>query len=618
MKVSLFIAAFALLLTVGSAQAERQHFEPNWESLNARQSPEWFRDAKFGIFIHWGVYSVPSICHTSTYSEWYYWWYERNTHGGLVRKFHDKWYGKDFKYQDFAPQFRAELWEPADWARLFKRAGAKYVVLVSKHHDGFALWPNKHASEVRGYDWNSVDAGPHRDIVGEMGEAVRAEGLRMGYYFSFMEWANPLYKKDPKKYVETMMIPQIKELVTRYKPAVFWPDGEWNYPHSHWKSTEILSWMYNNCENPEELVVNDRWGKGLRGQSGDYYTTEYGSLGGGAKGMADENRPFEECRGIGHSFAFNRLENYDIYQTRDSLVQMLIDLVSKGGGMLLNIGPTADGRVPVIQQDRLIALGEWLSVNGDAIYGTRKSNFRYIPWGRSTTKDNTIYLHVFDWPGDHTLELDGLMTRVKKAYLLHDSNRTPLKLAGNGSGRLSIDLLGYHPFSHASVIALELDGEPKVENRIIPSKDGVLSLSAERAELKGGIKLETTVVSSGEATVGISREKTLYNAGYWLKKEGRISWDALLRPGQTYSVEMEYACKPGSEGGAFTLEVGDQRLEGKVKADTGSWQEYKIMNLGVIKAGSDKREAVTMKALMIPGEALMNVRKVVLTPVEGS
>src|SRR5262249_42386976 len=151
-----------------------------WEQLDARPIPQWFQDARFGIFIHWGVYSVPSFCHTSTYSEWYQHWLDTNSHDGLVRQFHDRVYGKDFAYRDFAAQFRAELWDPAAWAQTFQRAGADYIVITSKHHDGFCLWPDPVASDVRGYPWNATVTGPRRDLLGELAAAVRKEGVRFG------------------------------------------------------------------------------------------------------------------------------------------------------------------------------------------------------------------------------------------------------------------------------------------------------------------------------------------------------------------------------------------------------------------------------------------------------
>ncbi|MBQ72558.1 MAG: alpha-L-fucosidase, partial [Planctomycetaceae bacterium] len=343
-------------------------FDPSWESLETHPTPEWFEDGKFGIFIHWGVYSVPSFCDTSTYSEWYQWWLNTNSHGGKVTRFHADNYGEDFLYRDFAPMFRAEMFDPAEWASIFRRSGAEYIVITSKHHDGFCLWDSEVASEVRGYPWNSVETGPKRDLIGDLFDACREEGVRPGLYYSFMEWENPLYdREDKSEYVDRVMIPQIKDLIERYEPAVFWPDGEWDHPDEMWKSTETLEWIYENAANPDEIVVNDRWGRGLRGQVGDYTTTEYDNLGNSGGKEMRKHRPFEECRGIGHSFAFNRAENYDIYDSRTACVQRLIDLVSRGGVLLLDIGPTADGRIPLIMVDRLLAIGDWLEVNGEAI-----------------------------------------------------------------------------------------------------------------------------------------------------------------------------------------------------------------------------------------------------------
>ena len=252
------------LLLLSPPPAQDKTYEATWESLRQHETPQWFRDAKFGIFIHWGVYSVPSFCDTSTYSEWYQAWCDGNSHDGLEREFHEANYGADFEYREFAPMFRAELWDPVEWAKIFRRAGAKHIVITSKHHDGFCLWPNEQASEARGYPWNAGETGPKRDLLGELFEACRGEGVRPGIYYSFMEWHNPLYESDKARYVDEVMIPQVKELITRYKPDVFWPDGEWDHPDSLWRSTELLAWMYNNAPNAAELAVNDRWGKGLR------------------------------------------------------------------------------------------------------------------------------------------------------------------------------------------------------------------------------------------------------------------------------------------------------------------------------------------------------------------
>ncbi|HPO30096.1 MAG TPA: alpha-L-fucosidase, partial [Candidatus Hydrogenedentes bacterium] len=198
--------AMALALTVTTLA---QPYQPTWESLDKRPNPQWFEDAKFGIFIHWGVYSVPSWGPKGKYSEWY--WHDMQDPNGETWKFHVKTYGEKFKYQDFAPMFKAELYDPNQWADVFARSGAKYVVCTSKHHEGFSMWP-----DPNNWNWNAMDIGPHRDLLGELVEAVRARGLRMGFYYSFYEWFNPLYRSDVHRYVDQYMLPQMKDLVTRY------------------------------------------------------------------------------------------------------------------------------------------------------------------------------------------------------------------------------------------------------------------------------------------------------------------------------------------------------------------------------------------------------------------
>jgi len=360
-----------LLLTLSVYTLNAQKYQANWESIDSRPVPAWFSDAKFGIFIHWGVFSVPAWGPTNAnvydkYAEWY--WNKLTNVNSPVNKnfveFHNKTYGADFKYQDFAAGFNCEMFEPTDWAKILKESGAKYVVLTSKHHEGFTLWPSKES-----WNCNAVDVGPHRDLAGDLIKAVRAEGLRMGYYYSLYEWYNPLYLSDVNKYVDEHMIPQLKDLVNSYKPDVVWTDGEWDHPSEVWKSTEFLAWLYNESPVKDDVVVNDRWGKETRSVHGGIYTTEYDLVHEGVM-TKTLTHPWEECRGIGGSFGYNRNENLESYSTSEQLVHILIDKVARGGNLLLNIGPTADGRIPVIQQQRLKDMGDWLNVNGDAIYGT--------------------------------------------------------------------------------------------------------------------------------------------------------------------------------------------------------------------------------------------------------
>ncbi len=385
------ITVIVLLPFIMLAVPAETVYEPTWESLDQRPNPEWFTDAKFGIFIHWGVYSVPAWGPKDRYSEWY--WHDMQNKEGETWQFHERVYGADFPYTHFAHQFKAELFDPVEWADIFARAGARYVVLTSKHHDGYALWPSEQS-----WNWNSMDIGPQRDLCGELTEAVRAEGLRMGFYYSFYEWFNPLYHRDVHAYVDQHMLPQLMDLVQRYQPDIVWPDGEWDHPSVVWRSRDFLAWLFNHSDAPEDVAINDRWGRETRAVHGGFATPEYQHISEGR--LMDAGR-LEECQGMGKSFGYNRNENVDDYRSTAELLELLIDTVSRGGNLLLDIGPAADGRIPVIMQQRLIEIGEWLDVNGEAIYGSRR--WRENREGdkiRYTTKDGVVYAILLGWPGD--------------------------------------------------------------------------------------------------------------------------------------------------------------------------------------------------------------------------
>lgn len=376
-----YLINLLFLCVLLSASLKAQSYGPTWESVDKRPIPAWYSDAKFGIFIHWGTYSVPAyapvIPGKLAYAEWY--WNamtngKNNPQADELQKgtwaFHQKVYGADFPYQNFASQFKAELFDPDHWADVFAHSGAKYIVLTSKHHEGFALWPSKEASAAWGRPWNAVEIGPKRDLLGDLSDAVRRKGLRMGYYYSLYEWYNPLWLYDKPRYVREHMFPQFKDLITRYKPAIIFSDGEWEMPSSEWHSAELLAWLYNESPVKDEVVVDDRWGSDTRHKHGGYWTTEY------TAGMSGVDHPWEESRGMGVSYGYNRAEDLSVYHTGRELIFILVDTVSRGGNLLLDIGPKADGTIPVIMEERLTQIGDWLKINGEAIYGTK-------PWKTS-------------------------------------------------------------------------------------------------------------------------------------------------------------------------------------------------------------------------------------------
>lgn len=353
------VLVFILVIHCLGLHGQEKQYEATWESLKSKPYPEWFKEAKLGIFIHWGVYSVPAYSNKEDYGEWYL---RGLMLGDSLRTSYMKTnYGEDFTYKDFAPYFKTELFYPDEWADLFKKAGAKYVVMVSKHHDGYAMWPSNYAP-----NWNSMEVGPKRDLVGELSTAVKKAGLHMGLYYSLPEWNNPLHRwdTDPHRaiapYVEQHMIPQFKELISAYKPDLIFADGEWFNSAEEWHSAELISWYYN-LVGPD-AVVNNRWGGGS--QEIGFLTPEYSS------GITETERPWAEVRGLGRSFGLNRFEKLDAYMTGEELIHFFVKAVANGGGVIINVGPKADGQIPLLQQDRLMQLGRWLEINGEAIYGS--------------------------------------------------------------------------------------------------------------------------------------------------------------------------------------------------------------------------------------------------------
>jgi len=388
-RIKLLVILLFPLLVWGQVKK----YEPNWESLDSRPVPAWFNDGKFGIFIHWGPYSVPAWTPKGVYEEWYqYWLTTRNLFGNFnpsptaVYDHHRAKYGEHFSYYNFGEMFKAEDFKPEDWARLFVDAGARYIVLTSKHHDGYALWPSEEANKTWGFPWNSVSIGSKRDLVGDLAREVRKTDVKFGLYYSLYEWYNPLWLTDKKRFVDEHFFPQVKDLVNTYQPDILWGDGDWEIDAADWKAPELIAWLYNESPVKDKILINDRWGKDARRTHGGYFTSEYGSSGALKKA-------WEECRGIGFSFGYNRNEDVWDYNTAQTLILVLADVVSHGGNLLLNIGPDGTGKIPPIMQERLLQIGEWLKINGEAIYGTRLWK-NPVQWSKGTIMDGREYRKI--------------------------------------------------------------------------------------------------------------------------------------------------------------------------------------------------------------------------------
>lgn len=383
-----------------------KRYTGKWESVNTHQVPKWYDDCKFGIFIHWGIYSVPAYApHTwelgevdskewfadNPYAEWYY--NSLNIGKGPTYEHHMEKYGKDFKYEDFIPMWKAENWDPAKWADLFKKAGAQYVVLTTKHHDGFCLYPSKYT------DFNCVKMGPKRDITGELTDAVRAEGIRMGLYYSgLIDWQyanDPIFEDDdlfgtasPTFEYADYSYKQMMELVDTYEPSLVWNDIGWP-KQSEEMMPFFLAHYYNKVE---EGVVNDRFNDRYH----DFLTKEY------KQGKVDRSEKWEMCRGMGLSFGYNENEGDDQIISEQGLISLLVGTVANNGNLLINIGPKADGTIPAEQERRLLVLGSWLETNGEGIYETRCSR------RESVVSDNGTAVHFTAKGSDLYVFVDGL------------------------------------------------------------------------------------------------------------------------------------------------------------------------------------------------------------------
>ncbi|GAB6019028.1 hypothetical protein CHUAL_000657 [Chamberlinius hualienensis] len=390
-----------LSLVVGQCLAQ---YKPTWDSLDTRPLPSWYDEAKIGIFIHWGVFSVPSYK-----SEWFWWMWQGYRADGDVIQFMNDNYPPYFTYSEFAPSFTAEFFQPDQWAELFQDSGAKYVVLTSKHHEGYTLWPS-----ATSWNWNSADVGPKRDLVGDLAQSIRKKtDLRFGVYHSLMDWFHPLYLQDKSKlfinssFPEAKTLPELYDLVNKYEPEVIWSDGDWEAPADYWKSKEFLSWLYNESPVKESVVVNDRWGLLTACHHGGFYTCNdrYNP------GKLIEHK-WENCMTIDQkSWGYRREANLEDYLSIDDLIQTLASTVSCGGNMLMNIGPTKEGTINVVFQERLRQMGKWLKVNGEAIYATKPWKFQNdtqthdIWYTSSNNGGKTVYAIVLKWPKSGTLEL---------------------------------------------------------------------------------------------------------------------------------------------------------------------------------------------------------------------
>ena len=599
-----FVVLLALGAVAASAATEfglplKDSPDVRWwrdSQTNLNQRLAWWRDARFGMFIHWGVYSHLGGT-----------WQGRPVHGYAehiqrIMKIPIPVYRTEVAGHFDPTNFNADA-----WVRLARDAGMKYIVITAKHHDGFAMWPTK----VN--DYNVMDATPwHHDPMKDLKAACGRYGLKFGFYYSqAFDWGNsnapgndwdynnpggdkqiggrnwwettPGFMASAQKYVDTKAIPQLLELIHTYHPAILWFDTASKLPPS-----ENLRIMKAVREAAPDVVISGRLVYGW----GDYRDTTDRPA-----NFPPEQGDWEAIPTTDESYGWN--QNDMSYKPPGHFIQLLAKAAARGGNVLMNIGPRGDGTFDPHDVAILKGIAAWWQVNGESIRGTTRTPLPVQTWGESTRKDNTLYLHVFNWPTNGQLIVGGLRSKVEAADL---PNRMglfpiPLKFEQLNSFDLSIEIPKVAPDKFDSIVEVNYDGEIRTDtNRLLQPQFPGDTLRAFDGELDGKLRY-----GPGKKT-----DDYVMN---WTSPDESVSWPVRLNEAAKYEVSINYVAEKKSEGGAFNVSFGPQTLTGTVQAGN-----PQIVSLGRVSLKPGTFEIKVAPVKIVGGE-LMRLRSLELKPV---
>jgi alpha-L-fucosidase len=543
---------------------------------------QWFREAKFGLFIHWGVYSMIGR------EEW-----ARQLLQIPLKE-----------YQHYADNFDPALFDPDAWAALAKEAGVRYVIITSKHHDGFAIFDSAYT------DYDIMHAKYGKDILGPLAVSMKKAGIPLGFYYSIMDWHHPDYL--PRRTWETdrttagadfgrymdYATNQVKELVTKYDPAVLWFDGEWEHSNEEQRAFAIGKML---LEMKPTLLINDRLWRREPGY-GDFGTPENYVPATGLRNPDGTPRLWEACYTMNwNGWGYNRYETE--FHSASQLIRQLVEIVSKGGNLLLNVGPQPDGRIPPEFIARLKRMGEWLKVNGEAVYGTTASVFERLPFfGRATVKGSTLYVHVMGWPTDGRIVLPGLRTAVKKAYLLADRGKAlDVRRAGQD---VVVGLPARAPDPDDTVVALECDGAPAADPWTIgPGPDGRIDLPVYLADIQSEMGQRAYLDFFYRTTM-------LAN---WQNVNDYPEWTFTIDTPGSFEVLASYASMWGGPSG-YEVEIDGRKLAAKTESSPSVYFPATFpVGQVLLPVGPHK---LRVRITSIANNHAMNLEKIVLVPVK--
>ncbi len=530
------------------------------DSNPAAERTKWFREARFGMFIHWGVYAVPA-------GEW----------NGETIKGIGEWIMRFRKvpvatYKSYAPDFTAAKYDPEAWADLAEKAGMKYVVITSKHHDGFALYDSAVS------DWDVMASGAKRDLLAPLAKAVRARDMKFGLYYSqSQDWIHPggatsgeigkiwdpAQKGDYDEYLKTIALPQAREIIDRYNPAIIW----WDTP-MQMTPARVAPFAELMAKHPH-IINNNRLGDGFKG---DTMTPEQHIPPRGFPGQM-----FEVCMTMNDTWGYK--VNDKNWKSSQRLIQMLSDISSKGGNLLLNIGPRADGSIPQETIDRLEAIARWMDVNSQAIHATEASPFpRRLPWGCVTQKaaqngGTTLYVHVWNWPADGKILLPTLKELPTSGVLLKGGATVTAERSADG---IVLQLPGSATDPDVSVARLEFPGPLTItqEPYNSPAADGSLTLPALDADPHGAVGGNIRVEGNGAGAYLTDWKQQDYRVEYHLKTGKVAKWN----------ITAEIAA---TEPTKLNLRVGKATHTIDIPA-TGNGTTWKTIPLGTIELPAEE------------------------------
>ncbi|MEI6913628.1 MAG: alpha-L-fucosidase [Armatimonadota bacterium] len=543
---------------------------------------KWWHDARFGMFIHWGVYSVPAGRwngkEVQTIGEWI-----MNAAKIPVKD-----------YQALTAQFNPTNYNADAWVRLAKDAGMKYIIITSKHHDGFAMFRSKTSS------FNIYDATPFkRDPLKELATACKKHGIKLGFYYSqSQDWNHPggaalggLWDKaqegDYDKFIRTVDVPQVRELLTNYGDvAVLW----WDTPVN--MTEERQNVLLEPLKLQPNIITNDRLGG-----RGDFRTPEQSIP------VNDTDGDWETCMTINNTWGYKVDDNN--WKSTAQLIRHLSEIAARGGNFLLNVGPTSLGEIPQPSVERLEEIGRWMKMNGDSIYGTSRSPFRRLDFdGAVTVRGNKLFAHVWEWPTDG-IKLTGLSNSVKAVRFLDGGKVADYAASVTQGGKTTVSIKPpAKPDPADTVVEVTLDGPPQVKYEALKAEvDGSIRLRAADARF-------TRVLQYNHKTDTTDR---------WLGTPDSAYWDVDVPQAGEYRVEITYAWYESDIGSEYSVGLRDVDLPSRAQGtvvDTGSWSGVKTFPIGTIKLKAGP-QVLDIQAHKVPKGGVMNLREIRLIPGAG-